>query len=489
MPRDADLITTALAMVDENDQAAKTPPPSFALADCYGIVGDYVRLWAPHTEASPVAIYATALAACGAMIGRGPTWAFGNAPHHARLFVLLIGRTSSGRKGTALSLGAKQFTQLVDEEFSATRYTSGLSSAEGLIAEIRDGTPERQHGARTIPADPGVLDKRLLVVEGELGGPLEAMAREGNRLSPVLRDLWDGIDVRTLVKTDPQRSTDPHLSAIGAITPDELRRLLSKTSISNGLANRFLPVWSERSQSLPDDSEPERQALDRVTGIIRSRLNDARRYQHIRWHPDGEALWRQVYDELTPTTELSSTTDALLARGAPYVRRVAMILALMDGANEVDAAHLTAAISLWRYAAATWRYVYPDTSPRSDLAVKIFHGLRAAGAAGLTKTELRRDVVKSNAVPVERIDAALQELASLRMVVCTLDDTTNGRRAERWTLAAFMAQAEGLGQIGPNDTPESLSPISPIPSTPPSAKPDIGPGVEPFDWEALDEAA
>jgi hypothetical protein len=489
MPHNDELLAVALANVEANDNAVKTPPPSFALSDCHGIVGDYVRLWAPHTEASPVAIYTTALATCGALIGRGPTWPFGNAHHHARLFVLLIGRTSAGRKGTALSLGAKQFTQLVDEDFAATRCTSGLSSAEGLIAEIRDGTPERQQGARTIPADPGVLDKRLCVVEGELGGPLEAMAREGNRLSAVLRDLWDGVDVRTLVKTDPQRSTRPHVSVIGAITPDELRRLLSKTSISNGLANRFLPVWAERSQSLPDDRAPEQHELDRVTGIIRRRLNDARKYQRMTWHPEGAALWRQVYDELSPTSELSSTIDALLARGAPYVRRVAMILALLDGASEVDAAHLNAAVQVWRYAEATWRYVYPDSSPRSELAVKLFHGLYNAGAEGLTKTQIRRDVVKSNAVDGARIDAALQELVTLRMAVRAFDDGANGRRAERWTLAAFMAQNEGLGQIGQNDTREPLLPISPTLTTPPSAKPAIGPGVEPFDWASLEEAA
>jgi hypothetical protein len=295
--------------------------------------------------------------------------------------------------------------------------------------------------------------------------------------------------VRSLTKTDPQRSTGPHVSVIGAITPDELRKLLNKTSISNGLANRFLPVWAARSQSLPDDSEPSQHELDRVTGIIRSRLNEARKYQRITWHRDGHALWRQIYDELTATSELSSTTDALMARGAPYVRRVAMILALMDGNREVTAAHLNAAVSLWRYAAATWRYVYPETAPRSELAVKIFHGLRNAGATGLTKTEIRRDVVKSNAVDVERIDAALSELRSLGMVVCTQDDTRHGRRAERWLLAGFMSsRPEGLGQIGQSDTDEIICPISPIPTATDAAT-NVGPGMQSVPWDLYDEAA
>jgi hypothetical protein len=276
---------------------------------------------------------------------------------------------------------------------------------------------------------------------------------------------------------------------IGAITSDELRKLLTKTSISNGLANRFLPVWTERAQSLPDDSEPPQHALDRVTGIIRSRLNDARKIQRIGWHADGHALWRQLYDELTPSAEHSSTTDALMARGAPYVRRIAMILALMDGVHEVSAAHLKAAVSLWRYAEATWRYVYTDTAPRSALAGKIFHGLRNAGADGLTKTEIRRDVVKSNAVEVERIDAALNELTSLGLAVRTQDDTPHGRRAERWILAGFAsAQSQRLGQIGKNVTAEAGRPIGPIlPKA--LATTEVGPGMESVPWDLYDEAA
>ena len=39
--------------------------------------------------------------------------------------------------------------------------------------------------------DAGVKDKRLLVQEGELSQALKVMKREGNTLSPVLRNAWD----------------------------------------------------------------------------------------------------------------------------------------------------------------------------------------------------------------------------------------------------------------------------------------------------------
>ncbi len=237
----------------------------FDILDLYGPVGDYVRLWAPHTEASPIAIYASALAALGALIGRGPSWRFGNEPHHARLFVLLIGPTGAGRKGTALNVGVTQLLAAVDEDFARTRTVSGLSSAEGLIVEVRDPTPSTLNGeGRTLAqADKGSVDKRLLVVEGEMAGPLEAMARDGNRLSAILRDAWDGKNLRTLVKRDPQSATGPHIAIVGAITAFELKELLKGKSVRNGLANRFLAVWSTRARLCrripnPIQSHPKR---------------------------------------------------------------------------------------------------------------------------------------------------------------------------------------------------------------------------------------
>lgn len=472
------------AIGSERNELEVLPPaaPTFDLSRCYGVIGEYVRLWEPHTEASPVAIYACALAACGAMIGRGPRWRFGNAEHHARSFVMAIGHTSVGRKGTSINIGAKDLVSLLDDDFRRTRVATGLSSAEGLIAEVRDGTPEQTRGNKAIPADPGVTDKRLLVVETELGGTFETMAREGNRLSAVIRDLWDGVDVRTMVKHDPQRASEPHVVIVGAITPDELRKLLTKTSVANGLANRFLPVWAGRSRSLPDDSEPDPPALHKVVQTIRSRLADARMIQRVSWHEDASARWREIYEDIAFPEEASATLSALLARGAPYVRRMAMLLALLDGQSIVELAHLEASLSLWRYAADTWRFVYHDTSSRSDLAEKILQGLREAGAAGLTKTEIRETIVHSNATSADTINAALQELVRDHLAVRRDDPSRGGRRPERWVHVRHTVgnNSEATGEKGEKGEGQHFTPISPIPPAP--FMQNAGPGLAEYQW-------
>ena len=68
------------------------------------------------------------------------------------------------------------------------------------------------------------------------------MERQGNTLSAVLRDAWDHGNLRTLIKNNPNRATGAHISLIGHVTDDELRRYLDRTEMANGLANRLIFV-------------------------------------------------------------------------------------------------------------------------------------------------------------------------------------------------------------------------------------------------------
>jgi len=485
-----DAIANALRAVDENDtartEAARPLAPTFALEDCYGVVGDYVRVWAPHTEAAPVSIYACALAACGSLIGRGPTWHFGNVAHHVRLWPVVIGPSGSGRKSTGITIGVDALLPDLDADFARAKIQSGLSSAEGLIELIRDATPEREVNGKTVPGDAGVSDKRLCVVEKELGGPLQSMARDGNRLSPVLRQLWDGADPQTIVKQNPQRATAPHVVIIGAITAVELRKLLTSNAIGNGLANRFLPVWTTRVQYVPDDTQPDPHSLASVLQRLRGRIADAYRIGAGTWTPTAKIRWRTVYRELSTPDDPSDTVRVLLERGAPYVRRIAFLLALLDGTSSVSVAHLDAAVALWRYTADTWRHVFHDGKVFSPLAAKILAALADAGAEGLTRSQIREDVVCSGDVPAEKIAAALSELSAAGLAHIDKSTGTRGRTAERWRHAKHLGAslpAEGTGEKGGNS---EIAPFTPFPTAGGIGE---GPGKEPCNWDFGESAA
>src|SRR5205823_3185105 len=107
---------------------------------------------------------------------------------------------------------------------------SGLSSGEGLIEPIRDARYRRENVAKRGEAshmkqvvdDEGVADKRLLVQEGEFAGALQAMQRDGNKLSTVIRDAWDQEKLGNLTKRDKTTASNPHISIVANITREEL---------------------------------------------------------------------------------------------------------------------------------------------------------------------------------------------------------------------------------------------------------------------------
>jgi hypothetical protein len=209
--------------------------PSVALQ---GLAGDVVRTIEPHSEADPAAILIQTLAAVGNMIGPGPHCLVESTRHALNLYAVLVGETSKGRKGTSWG-HIERLCSRIEEQWARGRVTGGLSSAEGLISEVRDDT------------DPP-SDRRLLIVQSEFASVLKVMQREGNNLSPLLRAAWDSGNLRTLVKHDPLKATGAHISIVGHITHPELLRYLSDTEQHNGFANRLLWCCIKRSKFLPE---------------------------------------------------------------------------------------------------------------------------------------------------------------------------------------------------------------------------------------------
>ena len=135
--------------------------------------------------------------------------------------------------------------KVADQTWNDDRLKGGLSSGEGLINEVRDQRSEwnRKEGREEI-VDPGVADKRLMIVEAEFASALAVMERQGSTLSPHIRRAWDGDKLATITRNSPLCATGAHISIIGHITIDELRARLTRTEAANGFANRFLFTWS-----------------------------------------------------------------------------------------------------------------------------------------------------------------------------------------------------------------------------------------------------
>jgi hypothetical protein len=250
-------------------ESSHKPWPELDGAALYGLPGDVVQVFEPHTEADPVAVLANLLCAFGSVIDRGAFARVGATEHHLKLFVGLVGETAKGRKGESWG-PVKVLTEEVDPGWASERVLGGLSSGEGLIYAVRDEVRDERKGEEVV-LDAGEPDKRLLAVEGELAGLLKVMGREGNTLSPTIRQAWDGDRLRTMTKNNPTRSTGAHVSIIGHITKAELLRHLSDTEAANGFANRFLWHMVRRSKALPFGGDVPPEDLKSLSRRLRCR--------------------------------------------------------------------------------------------------------------------------------------------------------------------------------------------------------------------------
>jgi hypothetical protein len=220
--------------------SADTYWPLIDDAAFYGLAGEVVRIIDPHTEADRVAILIQLLTYFGNIVGRNPHYRVEGDYHRSNIYAVLVGDTSKGRKGTSAGR-VRSIVRHADERWVDERIKNGLSSGEGLINEVRD---ERQifNSTKQVTevVDLGVADKRLLVAEAEFANALTVMERAGNNLSPVIRAAWEGLTLSTMTKNSPLSATGGHISIVGHITTDELRRRLNRTEVANGFANRFM---------------------------------------------------------------------------------------------------------------------------------------------------------------------------------------------------------------------------------------------------------
>lgn len=425
------------ADVDEYAPPPPKPWPALDPAARRGLAGRFVTLVEPHSEADPVALLVQFLAAFGSAVGRGPYFQVEGDRHGAQLYVAIVGETAGGRKGTSWGRVRSVF-ELADEDWAQKRVTGGLSSGEGLLNEIRDPI-ERNERASTgkgepiryelVQVDAGVEDKRLLVVEPELARVFGAMAREGNTLSAILRELWDGgaRPVRTLTKSSPLRASGAHVSIVGHVTREELLRHVGATEAGNGFANRFLWLRVRRSKLLPEGGELQTQDLARFGGQVRDALFQARQVAQMKRSDEAREVWRVQYRELTEGRP--GLLGSVLARGAAQVLRLSEIYSLLDGSKgTIERGHLEAALALWRYCEESAEGIFGDALG-DPVADEILRALRAA-PAGLTRTEIRDDVIgrHARAAEITRALALLHE----RRLARVESAPTRGRPAERW---------------------------------------------------------
>ena len=396
----------------------------------HGIAGEIVRSADPHTEADPVAVLIHLLIGFANAIGRGPYWKASATRHYLVLFAALVGPTASGRKGTAWGI-AKRFLHPLDTDWAEKRISQGLTSGEGLIYHVRDPVTKLDDAGERIVVDPGEADKRLMLIEPELGRTFKAMGRDSSTLSAVMREAWDcGDRLATLAKNSTNFASNPHISLVGHITAEELRCLLSQNDTSNGLANRFLWICARRSKELPGGGEFDSVDWAPLTEELRASLDFARGVCLMRRNDEAEADWRAIYGGLTAAKP--GLLGKIVARAEAQAMRLACVYALLDRSPAIQSEHLDAALALIDFVEDSARYVFGDSlgDPNAD---KLLSALKYH-PEGFTRSQISTLVFKGNAKK-DVINKTLQDLLGLALIHRVRGDASKaGPTPELWRL-------------------------------------------------------
>jgi hypothetical protein len=278
----------------------------------HGLMGEIVKKMAGHCESSPEVLLLQGIVIMGNVLGRSAYAYAGGSYLFTNEFVICVGETSRGRKGTAYSMW-DHLLERANPDWSCGCIGSQIQTGEGLVYRIRDermglraGKRKKDEPPEEQVIDEGVSDKRLLILEEEFSYTLKMAQRSGNTLSETLRQAWDSRrSLSTGNKNSPLKASDPHVSLIGHTTRDELLATLKLVDLSNGLANRILWCAARRTGDMPNaellDWNTEPEILAKLDQIFRQR-------------PPNTALPRSSVARATPKLFGTTSTASSMPR-------------------------------------------------------------------------------------------------------------------------------------------------------------------------------
>lgn len=406
------------------------PPPELAPEAYHGRLGEYLHLVEEETEGHPAAIGAILLTQLGCLIGRRAQIWNGEHFHHANLFVLIVGGTSTGAKGVAATT-ARLFMDQIEPAFSVKHIIGGFGSGEALLDDIRD------LDEKAIEKGEKPMEKRRVVVEPEFARILQVARREHNILSIIIRNCFDYEPLRHRTKTHGLIvATDHHVSVEGAITPAELLELSAEVDIRNGWLNRFLFFHSALARILPFGGAIDRGRLQDISAAVKDRvtteldtlaINGVARTYRIMQPKDAKTetskALAEIYDPWYRSVRRGTgPIPDLVGRQHVHVPRLMLILALLDGSDIVTVEHFQAARAWSDYSVATVERLFGGGIPGK--AGQLLAAIRETGAEGLDGT--RQVLMFKNTLDTEGVARLRTELEEQNLIL-TARFPTGGR--------------------------------------------------------------
>jgi hypothetical protein len=385
--------------------------PTMDAAAFYGPVGEAVKVISDYTEADPAAVLATVMAYLGSLIGPDTWFEISGVKVNAGLYVLIVGPTAMGRKGTSHSMAKKVLGPM-----PSVRPLVGLGSGEALVTEL---------------ANTELSNKHIMIIEEEFARLLGSAGRSGSTLSAMIRQLFDGEDLGHTTVTGSEVASGYHASMVAHITREELGGTLSVSDRSNGMANRFMLIASYATKIITwdDQGDPEHPCVKTIatTRIAEIASRAAGRGRIPMTDEAFEAL-STIHDQA-----MVGSTSTLLARLLEHVWRLTLIYALMDEAPEIDVQHVRAALAFVHYvrSTTTWVFGVDDIDPQ---AARLLALIVESGPEGLSKTALSAKL--SNHLNAKERDLRIDDLVRKGLITVSTPKTA-GRPETIYSAVTF----------------------------------------------------
>lgn len=335
-----------------------------------GAAGEFARTYSQYLEVPASFLYMSFLTLLGNIISDKASIESETKPQ-TRLYTIILGRSASERKSTAIIKTIDFFRSCVDSE--TLKICSGVGSAEGLANAFKN-------------------TMQLVLVWDEFKVFVQKAKIQSSILLPCVSSLFDLNGYESFTKNRAVSLDHVHLSILAASTVETYQTMFTSTFLDIGLLNRLFVVidHAERKFAIPRMVPEEVKGklggyLQICLNLVEYLIREKRPYL-MPIHPEAMRLFEKWY--------LKSPSSIFTKRLDTYGHRLMPLLAINSLKTEVDVETVKKVIDLLNYELVARREVDPVDCDNKIAALE--ERIRRKLSNGpLSKRELERSLNKS----------------------------------------------------------------------------------------------
>jgi DNA replicative helicase MCM subunit Mcm2 (Cdc46/Mcm family) len=159
-----------------------------------------------------------------------------------------------------------------------------------------------------------------------------------------------------MTKNHKLTATNPHINVLSHITQFELKCLMGKSDMNNGLANRFLWACVRRTKKLAFPLPMNDDKVKVLAEKLADAIKEAKGEGEITLSTDARAYWDVKYHEVSQDEQ--GILGAITSRSEAYVMRVSLLFCLLDCTPQIEQRHIEAACHLVEFCNKSAQFIF-----------------------------------------------------------------------------------------------------------------------------------